>query len=360
MAERLAFLFGKDPATARGGDVTMFRLLRSIAEERYETELICLSEHPGLVDDPRTTRVKKPPVNPPVLLARSAARRRSLVHTRFDVDGIRDAVTGSGADRFVALHSYLAEPALRSPRVDPARDLLVSAEVSEADVWRQRGRLGRWEARRVERDERRVAELARAVATYDGGLAEAPGVHWLPVTLPPAPRVDPSAAPPRLVFLGNRAWPPNARAAARLLGWWPRISAGIPGAELVLVGDGPRLKELPPAVTDRGQVSDVETVLRFCRGLVAPIDVGGGVRVKFLEAAARGLPVVTTSAGVGPIEASLGIEPSVDEDAFVERCRVLLGDAWLASAAGGALHATNQRLWDERRGRDAVLEWLAA
>ena len=51
----------------------MFATLRSIAEERFETELICLSEQPSLVDDPRTVRVAKPPpdatVTPPAGVA---------------------------------------------------------------------------------------------------------------------------------------------------------------------------------------------------------------------------------------------------------------------------------------------------
>lgn len=359
MAERLAFLFGKDPATARGGDVTMLRVLRAIAEERYETELICLSERPALVDDPRTTRVAKPPVRRGALLARATVRRRSLVHTRFDVDGLRDAVAASGADRFVAMHSYLAEPYLRAPGADPGRDLLVSAEVSEAEVWRELGRLGRWESRRLERDERRVAALARAVGTYDRDRADGRHVRWLPVTLPPAEAVDVAAAPARLVFLGNRTWAPNARAADRLLRWWPRISQGVAGAELVLAGAGSPYAELPPGASDLGEVDDVEPVLGACRALAAPIDVGGGVRVKFLEAASRGLPVVATHAGVGPIEASLGLE-GCDEESFVARCRRLLADPEAAAADGAVLHQTNERLWSARRGQDAVHGWLAA
>lgn len=360
MAERLAFLFGKDPATAHGGDVTMFRLLRAIADEQYDTELICLSEAPDDLTEPGVVRIAKPPVRRAELLARAALRRRSLVHTRFDVDGIRDAVEASGADRFVAVHSYLAEPVLRAHGVRPGRDLLVSAEVSEADVWRERGPLGRWEARRLARDERRVARLARAVGTYDQRRADGRHTHWLPVTLPPAAAADLAGSAPRLVFLGNRTWAPNARAAGRLVGWWPRIRGGIEGAELVLVGPGEPWSSLPAGVTDVGVVDDVEPVLASARALVAPIDLGGGVRVKFLEAAARGLPVVTTKPGVGPIEASLGIEPCVGEEAFVNRCRALLHDAAEAAAAGAALHEANATLWAERRGRDAVLGWLAS
>lgn len=364
---RIAFLMGKDPRTAHGGDVTMSGVLRAIAGERYATELICLSDRPELVE-PDVVRVPKPPVSVPALAARSVVRRRSLVHTRFDVDGLREAVERSSADRFVAVHAYLAEPYLRAAGTRPGRDLLVSNEISEAEVWRRtRGALGRVEARRLARDEARVHGLARAVGGYDRdevGRWRADGVaaHWLPVTLPPAEPVDPTAAPPRLVLLGNRTWGPNARAADRLVGWWPEISAGIPDAELVLVGapaPGPATA-VPRGVRDLGEVDDVTAVLAGCRGLAAPIEVGGGVRVKMLEAAARGLPVVTTPSGVGPLEDALGLVPTGGQDEFVAACRALLLDADAAGAVGARLHAANAARWRERTGQDAVLGWLAA
>lgn len=367
MPERVAFLLGKDPATARGGDVTMSGLLREIAAERYDTTLICLSDTPGTLDD-GVVRVPKPAVSLPALAARSAVRRRSLVHCRFDVDALTAAIEASRADRFVAVHSYMAESYLRSAGADPADGLLVSSEVSEAAVWRSsRGALGRVEVGRLRRDEERVRRAARAVAGYDRDEVDrwtAAGhhaAHWLPLTLPPADTVDIAAAPPRLALLGNRTWAPNAEAADRLVAWWPEISAGIPDAELVLVGAvATHPGALPPGVTDVGEVEDVAAVLGSCRGLAAPIETGGGVRVKMLEAAARGLPVVTTPAGVGAIEAALGITAAAGRDAFVAACRALLLDADAAAAEGARLHRENSRRWAERTGQDAVHRWLAA
>lgn len=364
MRERVAFLLGKDPALARGGDITLFRLLRSIAEERYDTEVICLSEQPDQVQR-GVVRVAKPELRLPVLAARSAARRRSLVHTRFDVDGLRDAVERSAAHRYVAVHAYLAEPYLRSAGAAPEERLLVSNEVSEAPVWASRGPLGRVEARRLARDERRVLRAARGVASYDADEVAAhreaglPSV-WLPLTLPPAPQADVAATPPRLVLLGNRHWAPNAQAAQRMVELWPAVSAGIPDAELWLVG--PRRDAdvvTGPGIVDHGEVTDVGPLLAACRALVAPVDTGGGVRVKVLEAAARGLPVVSTPAGVGSIESLLGLTPA-DGDGFVARCRALLLDADLAAAEGGALYRSNTHHWQQRTGRDAVLDWLAS
>ncbi len=366
MAERLAFLLGKDPATSHGGDMTMFRTMRSIASERFATEVICLSDRAD-GDDPDTVRLRKPSVSLPQLAIRSLARRRSLVHTRFDADALRDAVEGSSADRFVAVHSYMAEPYLRAESANPGADLLVSTEVPESRVWqRTRGVVGRIEARRLRRDELRVASAARAVGGYDREEMDtyrADGIeaHWLPMTLAPVPPVDVAGTPPRLALLGNRTWPPNAQAAESMLRLWPRIATGISGAELWLIGPTDSVATtLRPGVNDLGAVEDLEGTLRQCRALVAPLTVGGGVRVKLLEAAARGLPVVATPAAVGSIEASLGMVPASDEDDFVARCRAYLLDVDKAAEDGSAVHSVNAQRWTDRLGQDAVLGWLAA
>lgn len=370
MAERLAFLLGKDPATSFGGDMTMFRTMRAIAAEEFDTEVICLSEQPAVVE-PGVVRVAKPEISVPRLLAQSLACRRSLVHTRFDVDAMRDAVERSSADRFVVEHSYMAEAYLRARSVRPRDDLFVSTDVSESEVWRRtRGLAGRPEVRRIRRDEMRVARAARAVAGYDRKEMDAyraAGIaaRWLPMSLPPVPPVDVAATPPRLVLLGNRTWRPNAESAETMLRLWPRVAAGIPDAELLLVGPPAKSartteSRLPSGVTDLGFVDDVDAVLGECRALAAPISVGAGVRVKLLEAASRGLPVAATIEAVGSIEASVGMTPAADEEAFVARCRALLLDVEHAVEAGDLLYAANARRWTNRVGQDAVLGWLSS
>jgi glycosyltransferase involved in cell wall biosynthesis len=367
MGERLAFLLGKDPVSSRGGDVTMFNTMRAIASERYDTEVICLSDDPDR-DEPGFVRVPKPPLSLPSLTARSLVRRRSFLHVRFDVEAMREAVERSTADRFVALHCHLAESYLRAEGARPAQDLIVSTEVLESTIWgRTHGVAGRIEARRLQRDEQRVAGAARAVGGYDRDemdtfRAAGHDAHWLPLTLPPDAPVDVSATPPRIVMLGNRVWRPNAEAADTIVRLWPQISEGVPDAELWLVGPKPAHvdAELPAGVIDLGMVEDVDAVLADCRALTAPVGVGGGVRVKLLEAAARGLPVVCTTEAIGSIEASIGMSAAADEDDFVTRCREYLLDIDLATGEGERLHGINAHRWSDRVGQDAVLGWLGA
>ena len=366
MAERLAFLLGKDPATSHGGDMTMFRTMRAIASERFLTEVICLSDQPDR-DEPDTIRLLKPAISKPRLAASALVRRRSFVHTRFDVDSVREAVERLSADRYVAVHSYMAEAYLRAAGARPGQDLLVSTEVSESSVWRRtHGPAGWFETRRLLRDELRVAAAARALGGYDRDEMDAfraagLDARWLPMTLPPAPPVDVARTPPRLVLLGNRTWRPNAEAARTMLRLWPRIAADVPDAELWLVGPTHgSAPDLPPGVTDLGFVDDVDAVLVGCRALAAPVTIGGGVRVKLLEAAARGLPVVGSSQAIGSIEAAVGMEPATDENDFVARCRAYLLDVDLAVEAGTRLHEANARRWSDRIGQDAVTTWLSA
>ena len=365
MAERLVFLLGKDPATSHGGDMTMFRTMRAIASERFLTEVICLSDQPEL-DEPDVVRVPKPGIALPELALRSMAGRRSLVHTRFDVDALRDAIDASSADRFVAEHSYMAESFLRAENKQPAEQLLVSTDVSESSVWRRsRGLPGRIEVRRLRRDELRVAKDVHSIGGYDREEMDEYrtlgfDARWLPISLPPADRVPVADSPPRLVLLGNREWRPNADAADTMVRLWPRIAAKVPDAELWLVGPRPAgpAPDLPPGVSDLGFVPDVDATLAGCRALAAPIAVGDGVRVKLLEAAARGLPVVATPQAIGSIDSSLGMSPAQDEDDFVARCTAYLLDADAAAEEGVRLHDINTQRWNDRVGQDAVLDWL--
>lgn len=360
---RMTFLLAKDPALERSGDVAIMELLLGLARRRHQVSVICLSEQPHL-EEPGFLRLPKPRVNPAALAVQALRARRSLVHTRFCTPELVAAVEDSDAETFVAVHSYMAEAVLGSSRRD-AR-LLVTHVVPEADVWRHGyGLLGRQQARAIDRDEARVARAADAVGAYDerdarlAGLAGARRAVWLEVTLPPAALIDVGASAPRLVLLGDRTWSPNQQAFEELLRLWPQISAGIDGAELVVVGRArSRGADLPAGVRDLGFVPDLDEVLGGCRALVAPIRVGGGVRVKLLEAASRGLPVVATDPAAGSLSRLLGISPHDLTAAFVAECRRLLLDREAAAAEGRRLFEANLAHWAAGRPGATFDAWV--
>jgi len=369
---RATFLLSKDPVTERAGDVELGRLMMQLASDAYDVSAVCLSTEVGPAELPGgipVTRIPKPRVRPPQLLADAVRKRRSLVHVRFDTDPLVAAIDAADSDVFVAEHSYMAESFLRSNKFGKA-SLIVNTNVSEALVWRaSRGTLGRLEAPRLRRDEVRVARAADAVGTYDEPEAAfyrangVPRARWLDLTLPPVDPVDVSASPRRLVFMGLRDWPPNQEAFLYALRLWPRIAEGIPGAELCVIGKkkpGAADPVYPDGVRDLGFVDDLQEFLGTCRAMVAPIKTGGGVRVKILDSLRMGLPVVGTSAAIGDLDSLFGLETFDDDDGFVDECRRYLLDQQAAVAAADRLYQINKQRWEERRPHRAVEALLRA
>ncbi|ANE81792.1 glycosyl transferase [Mycobacterium adipatum] len=370
------FLLSKDPVAEHGGDVELSRLVMRLAADSHAVSVICLShQRPGRVSTDlveggaELQRVAKSGVRPLALLTDTVRTGRSLAHARFDNDDLVAAISASPADVFVAEHSYMAESFLRSTQFGGAR-FVVNTHVSESLVWRaSRGLLGRLQAGRLVRDELRVARAADAVGTYDAQEAEfyrANGIasaRWLDITLPPAAQVDVAGTGRRLVLMGTRDWPPNQEAFLTALRLWPQIAAGIPGAELCVIGAKhakAKAPHYPDGVRDLGFVDDLAGFLGTCRAMIAPISTGGGVRVKILDAARMGLPVVGTTAAVGSLGDLLELGVHDDDADFVGQCRRLLLDVPAAVAAGDRLYALNRQYWQQRRPHRAVEALLAA
>ena len=361
---RVAFLMSKDPTSEHGGDVALSREFIALAAESFDVSVICLSSEtgscvadfaPGSV---LVTRVRKPAVRTLKLLRTAVRLRRSLVHVRFDTDELVSAIEQSDADVFVAEHGYMAESFLRS-KLFGKRSLVINTHVSEALVWRAtRGLLGRIEVPRLRRDELRVALAADAVGTFDEDEADdfrkqgVAGARWFGLTLPPVDQVDVSTTPPRLVLMGTRDWPPNQEAFLYALELWPRIAKGIPNAELCVIGakkPGAPDPAYPKGVRDLGFVDELGAFLGTCRAMIAPIKTGGGVRVKILEAARMGLPVVGTGTAIGSLGAIFDLPVFDDDESFIAECRRLLTDRDAAASAGLATFAANLEHW--RQGR---------
>jgi glycosyltransferase involved in cell wall biosynthesis len=116
---------------------------------------------------------------------------------------------------------------------------------------------------------------------------------------------------PEVLFLGALDWPPNADAVTFFLSSiWPGIRAALPAARVSIVGRGEaalaRQFAATPGVRFTGRVPDIEPWIRGSRVMVVPIRSGSGMRVKILDALARGLPVVATGVGWEGIEAVPG------------------------------------------------------
>lgn len=94
---------------------------------------------------------------------------------------------------------------------------------------------------------------------------------------------------------------------AGLIRAFARIAGSHPRARLVIVGEGPRRRELeglaaslvPGRVLFTGERSDIPTLLRSMEVFVLP-SLGEGISNTLLEAMATGLPVVATRVGGNP------------------------------------------------------------
>jgi glycosyltransferase involved in cell wall biosynthesis len=124
---------------------------------------------------------------------------------------------------------------------------------------------------------------------------------------------------PTFLFLGNLRYPANAH------GLWlflrrvmPAFLARVPAGRLVIVGSGAsrRLRELGeqlgPGVSFLDYVHDLDALCGSVAAMVVPLFFGTGVKIKVIEALARGLPIVSTGIGID----GLGLEP--DRDCIVE------------------------------------------
>jgi glycosyltransferase involved in cell wall biosynthesis len=104
-----------------------------------------------------------------------------------------------------------------------------------------------------------------------------------------------------LIYPGRMDYAPNAEAVeifCRQI--MPRIAEELPAARFYIVGKNPprAVRELASErVVVTGYVEDVLPYWRKAAALVVPLAVGGGTRIKILEAMALGRPVVSTSKG---------------------------------------------------------------
>ncbi len=157
--------------------------------------------------------------------------------------------------------------------------------------------------------------------------------------------------PESLVFSGALTYKANFWAVEFfLVEVWPGVKAQCPGVKLYVTGraDGVPVNNLPlqDGVIFTGYLDDVRPRIACSSVCVVPMTVGGGTRLKILEAMALGTPVVSTSKGAEGLDVVHGQDIIIADDPgdFAQAVLSLLQDKDLRAK----LAANGRRLVEER------------
>jgi polysaccharide biosynthesis protein PslH len=207
--------------------------------------------------------------------------------------------------------------------------------------------------------ERRVCRTASTVVAVSEADRQAIRklAHDLPVAVVPngvdlefyrpgALAPEPALGAHALVFTGKMDYRPNVDAVL----WFaeavlPLIRAWVPDARFYVVGQQPHVRLQPleqdAAVVITGRVPDVRPYIAGAAVYVVPLRIGGGTRLKVLEAMAMGQAIVSTRLGCDGFRFTDGQEVRfADEpEAFATSVIALLLDRQKAAALGHAARA---------------------
>ncbi len=262
---------------------------------------------------------------------------------------------------------------------------LIMAHNIETQIWSRRaqqcrGRTAsaffRLQAGKMERFERRAMRQADCVATVtelDAQQVKAWGARNTALVengvdlnefVPPVEGVQDSQ---EVLFLGSLDWYPNLNAVEYLIEHiWPLIKERFPYARLRIVG-----RRSPHSLEKRvaqsagvelvGEVADVRPHLGRAAVVLVPLRIGGGSRIKILEALAMGKAVVSTKIGAEGLAVSDGAHLVLADSPadFAQRTIELLNSSQQRSALGmrGRALVEERYSWDRAA---AALEsaWL--
>lgn len=121
-----------------------------------------------------------------------------------------------------------------------------------------------------------------------------------------APR--PGEETPALIYTGGMNMFANRDAVEWFIeAIWPRIKAAVPETQFYAIGQRPSPKVLQavandPSIHAPGFVDDVRPWVAKSAVYVVPLRVGGGTRLKMVDAMAQGKPIVATTVGAEGID----------------------------------------------------------
>lgn len=237
----------------------------------------------------------------------------------------QDGAAGQRAATVLVAHDVGAATAAEVRAVSTGVERLVRS--LDAAAWRRFERRALARVDSVVTLTERDAEILRATAPRQA-------FSVIPLVVAPRARpLDPvGTTPPKILFVGGFGHVPNVDAARRLANAVaPRLRERFPDIELVLVGASPPLEVVAlrrPGVHVVGDVPSIEPYLDEAAVVVAPLRIGGGMRVKVLDALAAGKAIVASPRAVAGLDVVNGEHLLIAErdDELVAAVSRLLAD----------------------------------
>jgi glycosyltransferase involved in cell wall biosynthesis len=153
-------------------------------------------------------------------------------------------------------------------------------------------------------------------------------------------RTDPLPDGRTVIFFGFLSYAPNVDGVIHFIqDIWPRIAEVHPEARCKIIGGQPPPSLLAlagPRVELTGFVEDLRPHLAAAAAVVVPLRLGGGTRLKIVEAMAMGKAIVSTTLGAEGIEAVPKRDLLIENEpaAFANAVNRLLADPDLAARIG--------------------------
>ena len=209
----------------------------------------------------------------------------------------------------------------------------------------------RLDVRAWRRHDRRVFGAADAVVVFTEldrdhvvSLADSTPVEVIPIAAERSVQLDPAGRDDTVVFVGNLNHPSNRDAVEQLAREIvPKVRSRRPQASFTVVGDHAGLASqlAVDGLTFTGVVPDPTVQLDAAAVVVAPIRLGGGIRLKALEALSSGKALVAYPAAVDGLAVKDGDQLAIAHgpEQFAARVVELLGDRDRRVRLGGAAFA---------------------
>ena len=369
---RLLFVATAFPHPLKSGQrIRIFKLVRTLAELGHDVDLICLADADDDLYAPPVRALTRnvmgfprAEIGTPSRYTRAQMLRQALgdstplgiaaAHTPALAAMIATQLAQRHYDAIWLDSLFLADnlPARHPPLVVDFDDIESVIESRALALRPLRyvsalEYLDLWKRRRYERRLLRRAAAVLLASEHDRRQLKLPNVQVVPNTIDlPACPIPQPGADDDLLYFGILGYGPNRDALYFFYEHiWPTILAARPQARLRIVGENPgaRIQAWHDGarVQVLGFVPDLRGLIAGAGVVIVPLRIGGGTRVKILEAMALGKAVVSTHIGAEGLELSSGKNAHLVDapDNFAKACIALMADSAARAALGQAARA---------------------